>query len=102
MFSPHPPALEVAPSTWKYSCVPRASIARCHGAAKPPRLPELALSFSVSLDEEFVRLQMTLGNRVVDLGARNHNYLLLTLARRRLQDLAAGVPPGTAGWVHAD
>jgi len=43
----------------------------------------LDLSFSVSRDEEHVELQVRCGGRTFDMGARTHNYLLLTLARRR-------------------
>src|SRR6185503_2789403 len=43
----------------------------------------LHLVLSVSRDEEHVRLQVQSGASTTDLGARTHNYLLLTLARRR-------------------
>lgn len=102
MFSPHPPLIEAAPHRWKSTCAPRPDLARCHGAARRPRLSDLTLSFSVSLDEEFVRLETACGGRVVDLGARNHNYLLLTLARRRLQEAEAGLPSTTTGWIYVD
>jgi hypothetical protein len=40
--------------------------------------------------------------RRIALGTRGHNYLLLTLARRYLADSAAGVSPGSSGWVDKD
>ena len=36
------------------------------------------------------------------LGARAHNYLLLTLARYRLQDAAKGMWDAACGWVYID
>jgi hypothetical protein len=60
------------------------------------------LRFFVSRDEEHVELQLVQDERVIDLGARNHNFVLLTLARRRLADVADGVPETSCGWVLAD
>jgi hypothetical protein len=56
----------------------------------------------VSRDEEFVNLRMTLGDLSVDMGARGHNYLLLTLARQRLRDEARGLGVATCGWIRQD
>jgi hypothetical protein len=58
-----------------------------------------SLSFSVSRDEEYVRLRVVQGSFTLDLGARAHNYLLLTLARRRLADAADGCSDEACGWV---
>jgi hypothetical protein len=60
---------------------------------------QLELVFHVSQDEEFVRLEMMMGARKIDLGCRSHNYLLLTLARARLADQKMGHPDPTCGWV---
>jgi hypothetical protein len=66
-------------------------------------LRDLVLSFSVSRDEEYVHLAVIHRGGAIDLGARTRNYLLLTLARRRLVDAAEGLPETTCGWVyHAD
>jgi hypothetical protein len=102
MQSPHPPFIEAHRHHWKWSCSPESQLVSCYPAASRLRLFDLTLMFSVSLDEEFVRLETTCGDRMVDLGARNHNYLLLTLARRRLEDQAAGISPTSSGWVHID
>lgn len=63
---------------------------------------ELTLRFSVSLDEEHVHLIAECQGRVIDLGARGHHYLLLTLARRRLKDAAAGAPEASCGWAYQE
>lgn len=58
-----------------------------------------ALCFKVSSDEEFVELDLEYSGRRVSLGSRSHNYLLLTLARSYLADLAAGLPLASSGWM---
>jgi len=59
------------------------------------------LHFAVSQDEEHIQLQAD-GITPVDLGARVHHYLLLLLARQRLDDLAQGADDGEAGWLYRD
>jgi hypothetical protein len=56
--------------------------------------------FRVSLDEEQVELTVIEAGRAVDLGARTHHYLLLTLARQRLSDHE--LPSDEQGWIDAD
>jgi len=58
-----------------------------------------ALRFKVSSDEEFVELELDYSGRRVALGSRSHNYLLLTLARSHLADVAAGLPLASSGWM---
>jgi hypothetical protein len=62
----------------------------------------LQLSFSVSSDEEHVQLHMSCGGATHDMGTRGHNYLLLTLARRRLEDAAQGTPEASCGWLYQE
>lgn len=59
-------------------------------------------TFRVSLDEEQVALEILEAGRPLDLGARSHHYLLLTLARARQADRARGLPESEAGWVDAE
>lgn len=70
-----------------------------------PAVPELEvrhlqLVFSVSRDEEYVKLDCLFGGTRFDLGTRTHHYLLLTLARRRIADAAEGLPETSCGWVY--
>lgn len=60
------------------------------------------LSFAVSHDEEHVELRASCEGRVFDLGARTHNYLLLTLARRRIDDRSRALPETSCGWIYQD
>jgi hypothetical protein len=58
-----------------------------------------SLLFSVSRDEEFVELTVRRGDRLTPLGTRSHNYLLLTLARARLEEAKLDLPDSARGWV---
>jgi hypothetical protein len=71
-------------------------------AVPSPTSDDPVLRFSVSSDEEYVELCLDYSGRRVSLGARGHNYLLLTLARAYLDDAAAGLPPGSCGWTDKD
>jgi hypothetical protein len=62
----------------------------------------LNLSFSVSREEEHVELRVSCGPHAFDLGARNHNYLLLVLARRRMAEQKDGVPETSCGWIYQE
>lgn len=66
------------------------------------RLDQIALSFAVSSDEEDVRMSIDhpRGREVVK--SRVHHYMLLVLARHRLEDARAGVEPGEQGWLYGD
>ena len=57
------------------------------------------LSFAVSRDEEHVHLTVACDGREIDMGERRHNYLLLTLARRRIEDAKNGLPDTSCGWI---
>src|SRR5262249_12634757 len=72
-----------------------------------PHLAALTLQFKVSRDEEYVALTARGEHHVIDLGARAHHALLLTLARSRLEDRKARpaterVPAleSSEGWVY--
>jgi hypothetical protein len=87
---------------WRFSCadLPPATLAAAVDAAKVRlELADLHLAFSVSRDEEHVRLEMLRAGRPIDMGSRKHNYLLLTLARRRLEESAQGLPDTSCGWI---
>ena len=73
-----------------------------------PHLTALTLQFSVSRDEEYVALVARGEHHVIDLGARAHHNVLLTLARSRLEDRkarqerGAAPPESSEGWVYQD
>lgn len=68
----------------------------------PADIGQARLFFAVSRDEEYVKLSAELGGRRLDLGSRTHNYLLLVLARQRLQDRTLGHAESSCGWVYQD
>jgi hypothetical protein len=65
-------------------------------------LTDVQLRFRISRNEEHVDLSARWRDRVVELGARSHHYALVTLARIRLRDAAAGEPPSAAGWIEVE
>ncbi|APR75446.1 FHA domain protein [Minicystis rosea] len=71
-------------------------------AEAPLSLDCITLSFRVSRDEEYVELAAHAGARAVDLGARAHHALLLTLARARLRDDGIDLPESSRGWVYQE
>ncbi len=99
----HPQIFEIASGVWRM----------CEMASNRPPLPvELRAAalevrkarfvFAVSSDEEHVELCVSQDGLTVDMGARAHNYLLLTLARQRLKDKADGFAEASCGWICAD
>jgi hypothetical protein len=65
-------------------------------------LGRLRLRFRVSRDEEFVDVHLDGGRDPVPLGSRGHNYVLLLLARARLDDVQAALTESSCGWVYQD
>jgi hypothetical protein len=61
-----------------------------------------SLEFEVSLDEEHVEVTLHAPNRRLSLGARACHYLLLTLARHRIEDQAEGFIPSACGWIYVE
>jgi hypothetical protein len=90
---------EVLGRLWRFSCadMPVGTLATSTGVGI--KLSELQLAFAVSRDEEYVHLTATCPHREIDLGSRKHNYLLLTLARHRVDECAQGLPDTSCGWI---
>lgn len=63
-------------------------------------LEVLGLRFGVSRDEEHVQMTMIHRGQRIPLEPREHGYVLLTLARRRLAD--AHMPVAEQGWIERD
>jgi pSer/pThr/pTyr-binding forkhead associated (FHA) protein len=93
---------EVDGRTWRFCCTESVRTTSLAVAPAELEVRHLQLSFSVSRDEEHVQLHMTCGGSSFDMGARSHNYLLLTLARRRLEDADEGVAETTCGWLYQE
>jgi len=62
----------------------------------------LELHFTVSQNEEHIRLKIYLGGIMYDFGERIHHYLLLLLARQRLVDRDRGIAAAEQGWLEKE
>lgn len=88
--------------TWRLH-IPNAVTETMENIDFAPGTDDLSLHFSVSTDEEHVELEARMGDRRFDLKSRAHHYLLLTLARARLNDANDPELPLTAqGWLYQD
>jgi hypothetical protein len=65
-----------------------------------PTVETLALRMAVSQDEERVEIRILHRGREILLEPREHGYILLTLARLRLEE--ADRPEGERGWIDRD
>jgi hypothetical protein len=97
---------EAAGRLWRFCCadMPPSTLAAAPIESIESRLDmgSLHLAFSVTRNEEVVRIVMSGAGRTIDLGTRRHNYLLLTLARRREEDRAEGELETACGWVEQE
>lgn len=91
---------EVQGRAWKFYC-PNLVV---HTSAVEERasVRAITLRFEVSSDEEHVELSLEAAGKSTPLGSRAHNYVLLTLARHRLQDMKRGIHESACGWVYQD
>jgi hypothetical protein len=87
---------------WRFACAEQGGGATLpvHATESPPHVADLNLLFSVSKNEEYVHLRVQRGGEEYDLGARQHHFLLLTLARHWLED--EGEPEDSRGWLNQD
>ncbi|HET7542275.1 MAG TPA: hypothetical protein VFK05_20545 [Polyangiaceae bacterium] len=92
----------MAGRAFRFSCPDSIFKTSIAGDAIDFDVQHLSLKFAISRDEEHVELRASCGARTFDLGARSHNYLLLTLARRRLADAAEGLSETSCGWVYVE
>ena len=67
-----------------------------------PVVKPCGLTFSVSQDEESTQLSVELNGKSIDLGVRTHHYLLLLLARTRIEDKNEGVELDEQGWLYRE
>jgi hypothetical protein len=92
--------MEIGGRSWRFWCPESLARTAVPDQSEPPS--RVRMKFSVSRDEEHVALQVDSGGKAYDLGTRGHNYLLLTLARHRLEDRERGLPETSCGWIYQD
>ena len=73
--------------------------ARVHQIKK---LTDFEFIFNLSLDEETTQLELHYLKQSIDLASRSHHYLILQLARHRINDAVRGLDNKSQGWVYAD
>lgn len=95
-------SFEVDGRLFRFSCPDRTTKTTLTNIESDLEVQHLHLVFSVSRDEEHVQLRVACGPHQFDLGSRQHNYLLLTLARRRQQDASAGLAESSCGWIYLE
>ena len=91
---------EVSGKSWRFAFA--ESVGATSVISDHKQLAPITLSFFVSSDEEHVELRAECDGRTIDLGARGHNYLLLTLARIRINDSKSGVRRSATGWTYVE
>ncbi|MCB9761841.1 MAG: FHA domain-containing protein [Alphaproteobacteria bacterium] len=89
-------AVDVAGALWRLDL---PAPAESTFEAQAPSVQTLALRFAVSWDEETTHAAMVFRGQETPLEDRAHHYLLLTLARQRLEDRAQGLNESEEGWV---
>lgn len=93
--------LTIGPSTWELVVPSPTAQTTVLPSPRPLTLSELTFVFDVSRDEENVQLRLLdRGRQVFDEPHRAHFYLLLALARARLED--AALPANEQGWRYQD
>lgn len=94
--------LHLGDRAWKL-VLPEALPTTWEDLPDSPSIDALQLCFAVSRDEEYVELVAVHGSRRLDLEARTHHYVLLVLARRRIEDQArSDLLPPEHGWMHQE
>jgi len=94
--------ITVAGQRWRFHSDRPSLATRDNSSNQAPDANNTIAIFRVSQNEEHVSLQLSNGTDELDLGERTHHYLLLTLARKRLEDIRAGVDSDSQGWIDMD
>ena len=91
--------VSVGARSWRL-VLPPDEVKQVHTAARALESTDVTLRFEVSADEEHVRLSLDTGLATIALRGRSFDYMLLCLARARLEDERADdLPLEERGWV---
>ena len=88
----------------QYRFEPGAPVYATTAGRKQAATPRaIALEFFVSRDEEYVEIAILHGSKRIELKPRAHRYMMLTLARLRIEDQGNGaLSEASHGWVPQD
>lgn len=78
----------------------RPSAATATMITPPPN--DIQFQFMANQNEEHVSLKLVAESKTIDLGERNHHYLLLLLAKQRHADIEKKYPESEQGWIKKD
>ncbi|PCK05574.1 MAG: FHA domain-containing protein [Alteromonadaceae bacterium] len=84
---------------WRFFCAAPVDGTMEMTEIRSMRNAPINFDFKVSLDEEHVSLKIGHGDAVLDLGERVHHYLLLMLARQRMDDASRIADVEGQGWL---
>ncbi len=84
---------------WRLCAIEDGLSGRESGAIKPIQAVAPAVCFEVSTDEEHVMACVEIESETINLYERVHHYLLVLLARIKLQDYDKGYDISACGWV---
>ncbi|TQV88486.1 response regulator transcription factor [Aliikangiella coralliicola] len=85
--------------TQSHDALSRRNTKNRNDSAHQSNLDNTCFEFNVSADEEHTFLSVEHSGENFDFGERVHHYLLLILARQRLQDYQQGFEESSQGWV---
>lgn len=85
--------------TWRFIEARASAETQFLASEELPASPQVGIYFNVSQNEEHVSFKLKMDEKEYDLGQRNHHYLLLLLARKRIQDIRSGVSVTEQGWI---
>jgi len=87
------------PYSWQYFSPQAADTTIGLNQYRHMTIDDILFSFQASLDEEHVEAIISQHDKEIKLQERVHHYLLLTLARQRLEDAKKGIDQDNQGWL---
>ncbi len=87
---------------WRFIESQGSAATRATHDGSPPPTGDIKFAFKASQNEEHVSLTLVIDNKHIDLGERSHHYLLLFLARQRLNDKKLHLSEQEQGWIKKD
>ncbi|MCW8996662.1 MAG: FHA domain-containing protein [Psychromonas sp.] len=88
--------------TWRFIEAKASAETHVVESKELPNSSQIGIYFNVSQDEEHVSFKLKMNEHEYDLGERNHHYLMLLLARKRIADIRNGLTEMEQGWVDKD
>lgn len=95
--------ITIGGASYRFEAGQAVATTRVAGSSSAQTLDQIALELSVSRNEEHVEITIIHNGQRNLLRSRAHSYVLLTLARLRIEDQERGeLPVSSQGWVDQD